>query len=99
MKRNIDGPAIPAPVVTETTISVPSKSANESSPSVPSVPPKKSSAEKVSPFANVSAEKAAKLAALEASGSSGYVIVSSPTVCIARSLIGGLRVLSTAGCA
>ncbi|XP_057779384.1 uncharacterized protein LOC130997965 [Salvia miltiorrhiza] len=75
MKRNIDGPAIPAPVVPhETASSAPSK------PVVPPPPPSKSSAEKVSPFTNVSVEKAAKLAALEASGSSGYVIVSSPTV-------------------
>ncbi|KAI3458485.1 hypothetical protein Pfo_015148 [Paulownia fortunei] len=80
MKRNIDGPTIPAPVVSQTTIPpVPSKPANESTSAVPPPPPK-SSAEKVSPFTNVSVEKAAKLAALEASGSSGYVIVSSPTV-------------------
>lgn len=78
MKRNIDGPAIPAPVIPHATASsVPSK------PAVPPPPPTKSSAEKVSPFTNVSVEKAAKLAALEASGSSGYVIVSSPTVCTA----------------
>ncbi|KAL7107572.1 hypothetical protein ACP275_06G063200 [Erythranthe tilingii] len=80
MKRNIDGPAISAPVVSQTTVpSLPSKPANELSPSAPP-PPSKSSAEKVNPFANVSVEKAAKLAALDASGSSGYVIVSSPTV-------------------
>ncbi|KAK6135744.1 hypothetical protein DH2020_030461 [Rehmannia glutinosa] len=80
MKRNIDGPTIPAPVFSETTVTaVPSIPANESTPAVPPPPPK-SSAEKVSPFTNVCVEKAAKLAALEASGSSGYVIVSSPTV-------------------
>ncbi|KAA8534016.1 hypothetical protein F0562_031533 [Nyssa sinensis] len=45
----------------------------------PSLPPK-SSPEKISPFTNVSLEKSAKLAALEASGSRGYVLVSSPTV-------------------
>ncbi|KAK6121993.1 hypothetical protein DH2020_044267 [Rehmannia glutinosa] len=72
MKRNIDGPTIAAPVAAPT---LPSKPAPAAPP-----PPPKPSAEKVSPFANVSAEKAAKLAALEASGSSGYVIVSSPTV-------------------
>ncbi|XP_042026100.1 biotin carboxyl carrier protein of acetyl-CoA carboxylase-like isoform X1 [Salvia splendens] len=75
MKRNIDCPAIPAPVIPHATESpVPSK------PAVPPPPQSKSSAKKVSSFTNVSAEKAAKLAALDASGSSGYVIVSSPTV-------------------
>ncbi|KAG6393595.1 hypothetical protein SASPL_147839 [Salvia splendens] len=74
MKRNIDGPPIPAPVVPHAT-----ESSAPSKPAVPP-PPSKSSAEKVSSFTNVSAEKAAKLAALDASGSSGYVIVSSPTV-------------------
>ncbi|GFQ07128.1 hypothetical protein PHJA_002856900 [Phtheirospermum japonicum] len=78
MKRNIDGPTIPAPVFSQTAIpALPSKPANEAT-SVPPPPPK--SSEKVSPFTNVSVEKAAKLAKLEASGSSGYVIVLSPTV-------------------
>lgn len=72
MKRNIDGPAVYAPVVPQTTA--------PPAPAVPPPPPSKSSSEKVTPFTNVSVEKAAKLAALEASGSSGYVIVSSPTV-------------------
>ncbi|KAH6802255.1 hypothetical protein C2S51_033701 [Perilla frutescens var. frutescens] len=77
MKRNIDGPIIPAPVVHQTTAPpVP----RESTPAVSPPPPSKSSKEKVGPFTNVSVEKASKLAALEASGSSGYVIVSSPTV-------------------
>ncbi|PIN00090.1 hypothetical protein CDL12_27409 [Handroanthus impetiginosus] len=80
MKRNIDGPTIPAPVVSQPAVpSVPSLPANESTSAVPSPPPK-SSTEKVSPFTNVSAQKAAKLAALEASGISGFVIVSSPAV-------------------
>ncbi|XP_047327277.1 uncharacterized protein LOC124930947 [Impatiens glandulifera] len=43
-------------------------------------PPPKSSTDKVSPFTNVSAEKSTKLSALDASGASGYVIVSSPIV-------------------
>lgn len=80
MKRNIDGPVIPAPVVHQTTAPpVPSKPA-ELTAAVSPPSPSKSSKEKVGPFTNVSVEKAAKLAALEASGSSGYVIVSSPTV-------------------
>ncbi|PIN19006.1 Pyruvate carboxylase [Handroanthus impetiginosus] len=77
MKRNVDGPTVPAPVVPEaTTPSVPSKPANEST----SPPPSTSSAEKLSPFTNASAEKAEKLAALEASGSSSYITVSSSMV-------------------
>ncbi|KAK4403432.1 hypothetical protein Sango_0711800 [Sesamum angolense] len=80
MKRNIDGPPVPAPVVPQTTAPpVPSKPANASAPAAPPSPPK-SSLEKVSPFTNVSIEKVAKLAAIEASGATGYVIVSSPTV-------------------
>ncbi|KAL3652275.1 hypothetical protein CASFOL_001956 [Castilleja foliolosa] len=76
MKRKIDGPAIPAPVAHQAAAPpVP----NEPTP-VALPPPPKSSSEKATPFKNVSAEKAAKLAALETSRSSGYVIVLSPTV-------------------
>ncbi|XP_002520803.2 biotin carboxyl carrier protein of acetyl-CoA carboxylase [Ricinus communis] len=45
----------------------------------PLSPPKPSS-EKATPFTNVSFGKSAKLAALEASGATGYVLVASPTV-------------------
>ncbi|PKI31809.1 hypothetical protein CRG98_047812 [Punica granatum] len=45
----------------------------------PAAPPKPAS-EKTSPFTNVSFGKSSRLAALEASGASGYVLVSSPTV-------------------
>ncbi|KAL3834795.1 hypothetical protein ACJIZ3_009531 [Penstemon smallii] len=80
MKRKIDSPPIAAPIVPQITApSVPSKPVIESTSAAPPSPPK-SSAEKVSPFTNVSVEKASKLAALEASASTGYVIVSSPTV-------------------
>ncbi|KAL3650320.1 hypothetical protein CASFOL_006723 [Castilleja foliolosa] len=76
MKRNIDGPAIPAPVAYQPAAPpVP----NEQTPVAPPPPPK-SSSEKVTPFKNVSPQKAAKLAALEASRSSGYVTILSPTV-------------------
>lgn len=88
MKRNIDGPtpAIPALVEPQATTSpAPSKPANESAPP----PPTKSSTEKTSPFTNISAEKAAKLSALEASGATGYVVVSSPKVYIASPLVSG----------
>lgn len=77
MRRNIEAPqpsvavAIPATTkpVTESTISA-----------TPPAPPPKSSTDKVSPFTNISAEKSSKLSALDASGASGYVIVSSPIV-------------------
>ncbi|XP_075496831.1 uncharacterized protein LOC142533817 isoform X2 [Primulina tabacum] len=79
MKRNIDVPTAPAPVFTqETSPPIPSKPVDVPTSAPP--PPSKSSAEKVSPFTNVSVEKAAKLAAIEAIRSDGYVIVSSPTV-------------------
>ncbi|XP_022990878.1 uncharacterized protein LOC111487634 [Cucurbita maxima] len=42
--------------------------------------PLKPSPEKTTPFTNVPVEKSLKLAALEASGTKGYVLVSSPTV-------------------
>ncbi|CAA0831354.1 biotin/lipoyl attachment domain-containing protein [Striga hermonthica] len=78
MKRKIDGPAIPAPVAPQASASpVPSKT--DPTP-VALLPVPNPSSEKVSPFTNVSVEKAAKLAALEVSGSSSYVIVPSPTV-------------------
>lgn len=46
-----------------------------------------SSADKVNPFINISPEKTAKLAALEASGATDYVIVSCPVVCIYGQLL------------
>lgn len=79
MKRNIGVPTVPAPVLTqETSPPIPSKPVDVPT-SAPPAPPKPS-AEKVSPFTNVSVEKAAKLAAIQAIRSDGYVIVSSPTV-------------------
>ncbi|XP_073019829.1 uncharacterized protein [Primulina eburnea] len=79
MKRNIGVPTAPPPVFTQETLPpIPSKPVDVPTSAPP--PPPKSSAEKVSPFTNVSVEKAAKLAAIEAIKSDGYVIVSSPTV-------------------
>ncbi|KAB5538647.1 hypothetical protein DKX38_016180 [Salix brachista] len=46
----------------------------------PAPSPSKSSVEKTTPFTNVSFRNSSKLAALEASGASGYVLVASPTV-------------------
>lgn len=66
---SIQSPTTPPPIPTEPM---------EKSGAV--VPPPKPSPEKANPFTNVLFGKSAKLAALEASGSSGYVLVSSPTV-------------------
>ncbi|KAF2296344.1 hypothetical protein GH714_037458 [Hevea brasiliensis] len=46
----------------------------------PTPSPPKTSTEKATPFTNVSFGKSSKLAALEASGATGYVLVASPTV-------------------
>ncbi|PIA59591.1 hypothetical protein AQUCO_00400463v1 [Aquilegia coerulea] len=77
LKRNIGATTSPAPVVSHSVPAV-SESAPASSSSSPT--PSQSSPEKTSPFKNVSSEKSLKLASLEASGSTGYVIVSSPSV-------------------
>lgn len=79
LKRNIGvvraplsaiSPTIPPPI--------PSKPMIESAPTA-SAPPN-NLPEKTTPFTNVPLEKSSKIAALEASGSKGYVLVSSPTV-------------------
>ncbi|KAL7229230.1 hypothetical protein ACSBR2_007850 [Camellia fascicularis] len=81
LKRNIGAANAPMPVVSPTTPPpIPSKPMIESAAASPPTPPPKSSTEKISPFTNVSVEKSTKLAALEASGASGYVLMSSPTV-------------------
>lgn len=85
MKRNIEAPVVPAPVVSAPPPPPPPPSASKpsiSSTAAPAASPGKSTSGKISPFANVAAEKSAKLAALESTGASGYVLVSCPTVCI-----------------
>ncbi|KAK3014096.1 hypothetical protein RJ639_009501 [Escallonia herrerae] len=78
LKRNIEAPV---PVVSHAAPPpIPSKPIVESGPAAPPPSSPKSSPGKSSPFTNVPVEKSAKLAALEASGASGYVLVSSPTV-------------------
>ncbi|CAN4102334.1 unnamed protein product [Withania somnifera] len=79
LKRNIEGPVMPAPVVSAPPPSA-SKPSILSTATALAASPGKSSSEKVSPFTNVAAEKSAKLAALEATGAIGYVLVSCPTV-------------------
>ncbi|KAJ8552932.1 hypothetical protein K7X08_020325 [Anisodus acutangulus] len=82
LKRNIEAPVVPVPVVSAPPPPPPSasKPSISSTAAAPAASPGKSSTEKISPFTNVAAEKSAKLAALEASGASGYVLVSCPTV-------------------
>lgn len=78
LKRNIGATSAPvsvsAPAVSPP---IPSEPMNQSAPT--KSPPEKSSAEG-STFANLSTVKPPKLAALEASGSSGYKLIPSPTV-------------------
>ena len=82
LRRNIGvtNPPIPitAPTAPPTVSAPPAESAR---PALPSPPPPKPSQEKISPFSKGFLEKPSKLRALEASGSNGYVLVSSPTVC------------------
>ncbi|KAJ6796174.1 Uncharacterized protein M6B38_222290 [Iris pallida] len=94
IKRDIGTPksAPPvAPAITSSATASPatpppasSKPSVESGPSAKTAPPKSTTAA-TSPFANVSSAKTSKLAALEASGSNTYVIISSPTVGLFRS--------------
>ena len=80
LKRNVGVTESPVPVA-----SPPPPPPLESSPasSTPPTPPR-SSTEKNNPFTNVSVRISAKLAALEASGTSGYVLVLSKTVSFFR---------------
>ncbi|KAF5947794.1 hypothetical protein HYC85_013751 [Camellia sinensis] len=81
LKRNIAPTVVPMPVVSPATPPpISNKLMIESVPASPISPLPKSSTEKISPFTNVPAEKSSKLAALEASGASGYVLVLSSIV-------------------
>uniref|UniRef100_A0A5B6ZVS2 Lipoyl-binding domain-containing protein n=1 Tax=Davidia involucrata TaxID=16924 RepID=A0A5B6ZVS2_DAVIN len=78
LKRNVGAMKAPMPVISSTPPPpIPTKPTIESAPAAP---PSSPSTEKINPFTNVPVEKSAKLTALEASGSSGYVIVSSSIV-------------------
>nr|XP_043615556.1 biotin carboxyl carrier protein of acetyl-CoA carboxylase-like [Erigeron canadensis] len=78
LKRNIKSAEPIMPVASPTEAPpIPSKPMNESTPVTASSPP---TSQKTTPFTNVPVEKSRKLAALEASGASGYVLVSCPTV-------------------
>ncbi|XP_028093572.1 uncharacterized protein LOC114293660 isoform X1 [Camellia sinensis] len=81
LKRNIAPTVVPMPVVSPATPPpISNKLMIESVPASPISPLPKSSTEKISLFTNVPAEKSSKLAALEASGASGYVLVLSSIV-------------------
>ncbi|KAG8651507.1 biotin carboxyl carrier protein of acetyl-CoA carboxylase isoform X2 [Manihot esculenta] len=59
---------------------IPTKPMDVSAPVATTPSPPKTSSEKTTPFTNVSFGKSSKLAVLEASGATGYVLVASPTV-------------------
>ncbi|GMH19342.1 hypothetical protein Nepgr_021183 [Nepenthes gracilis] len=81
LKRNIGGTNAPIPVSSPTIAPpVPTDPMFQSANSAPSSSTPKSSPEKVNSFVNPLSAKSSKLASLEASGSSGYKLVSSPTV-------------------
>ncbi|MCD7453986.1 hypothetical protein HAX54_023053, partial [Datura stramonium] len=75
LKRKIEAPIVHAPVVS----ALPSLPPSASKLTVPASP-MKSSSEKISPFTNIDVEKSEKLAALEATGANGFILVSSPSV-------------------
>ncbi|EXB25850.1 hypothetical protein L484_012276 [Morus notabilis] len=81
LKRNIGATVAPLSHISPTSPPpIPSKPMVESAPAAPPPSPPKTSSQTTSPFTNVSMVKTSKLAALEASGSNAYVLVSSPTV-------------------
>lgn len=79
LKRNIESVEAPLPVASPTEPPpIPSKPMMESAPAASPAP--SSGQAKENPFSNAISNKSRKLAALEASGVSGYVLVSCPTV-------------------
>ncbi|PQP97691.1 uncharacterized protein Pyn_10687 [Prunus yedoensis var. nudiflora] len=81
LKRNIGATSAPVSSISPAAAPpIPSKPMVESAPAPPPAPAPKSSSEKATPFTNTSVDKSSRLAALEASGVNGYVLVSSPTV-------------------
>lgn len=83
LKRNIGATNAPVSTISPTVAPpIPSRPMIESAPASPPVTTPKPSPAKITPFNNGSITKSSKLAALEASGSNGYVLVSSPTVCV-----------------
>ncbi|EOY17654.1 Biotin/lipoyl attachment domain-containing protein isoform 1 [Theobroma cacao] len=81
LKRNVGATKAPLSNISPTTAPpIPTKPMNESAAVAPPPSPPKPSPEKPTPFKNAAFGKSSKLAALEASGSSNYVLVPSPIV-------------------
>ncbi|KAK8542280.1 hypothetical protein V6N12_014881 [Hibiscus sabdariffa] len=83
LKRNVGATKAPMSIISPTTAPpIPSEPMNETAAATPPPPPSppKPSPEKPTPFKNGAFGKSSKLAALEASGSSNYVLVPSPIV-------------------
>ncbi|QCD98712.1 acetyl-CoA carboxylase biotin carboxyl carrier protein [Vigna unguiculata] len=81
IKRNIGATTVPLSNISPTTPPpIPSKPMDESAPGTLPPSPPKSSPEKKNPFIDSFREKSPRLAALEASGTTTYVLVPSPTV-------------------
>lgn len=83
LKRNIGATNAPVSIISPTVAPpIPSPPMVESAPAPPPASAPKPSPAKTTPFNNGAVSKSPKLAALEASGSNGYVLVTSPTVCV-----------------
>ncbi|OAY38344.1 biotin carboxyl carrier protein of acetyl-CoA carboxylase [Manihot esculenta] len=81
LRRNVGATIVPMSSISPTEPPpIPTKPMNVSASVAPSPSPPKTSTEKATPFKNISFGKSSKLAALEASGTTGYVLVASPTV-------------------
>ncbi|TXG50036.1 hypothetical protein EZV62_025911 [Acer yangbiense] len=81
VKRNVGAMTAPLANISPTTPPpIPTEPMGVSTPVAPPPSPPKPASEKSTPFINVSFGRSSKLAALEASGSNIYVLVSSPTV-------------------
>ncbi|KAK2636744.1 hypothetical protein Ddye_031536 [Dipteronia dyeriana] len=81
VKRNVGVMTAPLANISPTTPPpIPTEPMGVSTPVTPPTSPPKPASEKSTPFINVSFGKSSKLAALDASGSNAYVLVSSPTV-------------------
>ena len=78
LKRNIN--SAEAPVLFASPTEAPPIPSKPMSDSAPAAAPSSSVKAKENPFVNDSVKKSRKLAALEASGATGYVLVSCPTV-------------------
>ncbi|XVE52428.1 hypothetical protein DITRI_Ditri02bG0121500 [Diplodiscus trichospermus] len=81
LKRKVGATKAPLSNISPTTAPpIPTKPMNETAAATPTPSPPKPSPGSPTPFKNVAFGKSSKLAALEASGSSNYVLVSSPIV-------------------